>query len=262
MIIGKTKLPRITACIFTLLTFSFLYVPLVVLIIFSFNTNKFPGNWDAFTLKWYKELFCSQKLWSSFFTSLTVSLISAFMSLFMGILLLYFKIHGGNIRKTIPLFYANLLIPESLVAISLLSFFSFFEIPLGLTTLIIAHTVLGLGFTIPILYSRFKQFDKRQMEASLSLGATTKQTFYRIVLPFMKPAILAASLLVFILSFDDFILSYFTAGTNVETLSLYLLSMLRTGISPIVNALSAFILILSCLLVMFFYSPKIRSKVF
>lgn len=262
MITGKTKLPRITALLFTFLTFSFLYIPLVVLIIFSFNSNKFPGNWESFTFKWYKELFYSQKLWSSFFTSLIVSLISTCMSLLMGILLLYFKIHGGNIRKTIPLFYANLLIPESLVAISLLSFFSFFEISLGLTTLIIAHTVLGLGFTIPILYSRFKQFDKRLTEASLSLGATTKQTFFRVVLPFMKPAILAASLLVFILSFDDFILSYFTAGTNVETLSLFLLSMLRTGISPIVNALSAFILTLSCLLVMFFFSPKIRSKVF
>jgi len=258
----KTKLTNFLAILLTLFTFFILYLPIIVLVVFSFNSQRFPAPWSEFTLDWYRELFESEELWSSFFTSLFIAITSTLLSLIMGILLLFFKANGGNLKKTVPIFYSNLLIPESLFAISLLSFFTFFDISLGFTTLIIAHTVLGLGFTIPILYTRYCQLDPRLVEASLSLGATSTQTFFKVILPHMRPAILATGLLVFILSFDDFILSYFTAGTSVQTLSLYLLTMLRSGISPIVNALSAFILVFSSLLVILFFTPKIRSKVF
>jgi spermidine/putrescine transport system permease protein len=259
---NKGPVSRFFAYLLTSITFAFLYVPIIVLLVFSFNTKRFPSAWDSFTLKWYKKLFNSEELWSSFFTSLTVSLITTFLCLLLSLLLLYFRANGGKIKKAIPLFYGNLVIPESLFAISLLSYFTFFDIPLGFTTLIVAHTVLSLGFAIPILYTRYQQLDKRLIEASMSLGASSFQTFYKIVLPFLKPGMIATALLVFILSFDDFILSYFTAGTNVQTLSLYLLSMLRTGISPIVNALSIFVLLLSSLLILCFFSPKIRNKAF
>jgi len=258
---NKGKASIFFAYCLTFCTFAFLYIPIVVLLLFSFNTKRFPAPWEQFTLKWYKELFNSEELWSSFFTSLTVALITTALCLVMTILLLFFKSIGGRIKKAIPLFYGNLVIPESLFAISLLSYFTFFKIPLGFMTLIIAHTVLGLGFAIPILYTRYMQLDKRLIEASLSLGASSLQTFFKIILPFLYPAMIATGLLIFILSFDDFILSYFTAGTNVQTLSLFLLSMLKTGISPIVNALSAFVLFISSLLVMVFFFPKIRSKV-
>ena len=259
---SKGSISRFFAYFLTFSTFAFLYIPIVILVVFSFNTKKFPSPWDSFTLRWYKELFNSEELWSSFFTSLIVSLVTTFLCLLLSTLLLYFRANGGKIKKAIPLFYGNLVIPESLFAISLLSYFTFFDVPLGFTTLIIAHTVLSLGFAIPILYTRYQQLDKRLIEASLSLGASSFQTFYRIILPFLKPAMIATALLVFILSFDDFILSYFTAGTNVQTLSLYLLSMLRTGISPIINALSVFVLLLSSILILFFFSPKIRNKAF
>lgn len=242
-------------------SYLFLYVPIVILIIFSFNAKSFPSPWDHFTLNWYQELFSTKELWTSFTNSLVVATTSTFLSLGMGIFLIFFRAHGGEIRKAIPLFYGNLIIPETMLAISLLSYFTFFKIELGMLTLVVAHTVLGLGFVIPILYTRYLQLDPRLNEASQVLGATPRQTFFKITLPLLRPTLIAAGLLIFILSFDDFILSYFCAGTSVQTLSLYLLSMLRSGISPIVNALSAILLFLSGILVMLFFSPKIRSRI-
>ncbi|QVL57182.1 MAG: ABC transporter permease [Simkaniaceae bacterium] len=242
-------------------SYLFLYLPILILIVFSFNTKSFPSPWDQFTFKWYHELFNSSALWRSFSNSLIVACISTSLSLLMGIFLIFFRAQGGRVQKALPLFYGNLIIPETMLAISLLSYFTLFKIELGMPTLIVAHTVLGLGFVIPILYTRYLQLDNRLTEASEALGASSFQTFIKITLPLLKPTLMAAGLLIFILSFDDFILSYFCAGTSVQTLSLYLLSMLRSGISPIVNALSTILLLLSALLVMLFFSPKIRSRI-
>ncbi len=242
-------------------SYLFLYLPILILIIFSFNTKSFPSPWEQFTFKWYHELFNSSDLWRSFTNSLIVACISTSLSLLMGIFLIFFRAQGGRIQKALPLFYGNLIIPETMLAISLLSYFTLFKVELGMPTLIVAHTVLGLGFVIPILYTRYLQLDRRLTEASEVLGASPFQTFIKITLPLLRPTLLATGLLIFILSFDDFILSYFCAGTSVQTLSLYLLSMLRSGISPIVNALSTILLLLSALLVMLFFSPKIRSRI-
>lgn len=239
----------------------FLYLPIVILIVFSFNTRSFPAPWDTFTFKWYRELFHSSALWRSFINSLVVATSSTTLSLLMGIFLIFFRVQGGKIKRALPLFYGNLIIPETMLAISLLSYFTLFKVPLGMPTLVVAHTVLGLGFVIPILYTRFLQLDRRLTEASEALGASPLQTFFKITLPLLRPTLMATGLLIFILSFDDFILSYFCAGTSVQTLSLYLLSMLRSGISPIVNALSTLLLLLSGALVILFFSPKIRTRI-
>ncbi|CCB88708.1 putrescine transport system permease protein potI [Simkania negevensis Z] len=244
-----------------LFAYLFLYVPILILIIFSFNSKSFPSPWDHFTLNWYRELFSTKEIWTSFTNSLIVATFSTLLSLSMGVFLIFFRATGGEIRKAIPLFYGNLIIPETMLALSLLSYFTFFKIELGMTTLVVAHTVLGLGFVIPILYTRYLQLDRKLNEASQVLGATSRQTFFKITLPLLRPTLIATGLLIFILSFDDFILSYFCAGTSVQTLSLYLLQMLRSGISPIVNALSGILLFLSSILVMFFFSPKIRSRI-
>lgn len=245
-------------------TYLFLYVPLVVLLVFSFNTESFPSPWKGFTLKWYHELFHATHLWASFLNSLIVALCSTAISLTMGIFLLFYAAQGGRIGRFLNLFYGNLVIPETVLAVSLLGLFTLVAIPLGLTTLILAHTVLGLGFVIPIVYARFVELDYRMTEASLVLGATPIQTFFKVTLPLLRPTLIVTGLLIFIISFDDFILSYFCAGSTSQTLSLYILSMLRSGISPIVNALSAVLLILSCLLVLlfFFISHKSRTRIF
>jgi spermidine/putrescine transport system permease protein len=245
-------------------TYLFLYVPLIFLLVFSFNTESFPSPWKGFTLKWYHELFHATHLWASFLNSLIVAFCSTAISLTMGVFLIFYAAQGGRIGNFLNLFYGNLVIPETVLAVGLLGFFTLVSIPLGLTTLVLAHSVLGLGFVIPIVYARFLELDYRMTEASLVLGATPVQTFFKVTLPLLRPSLIVTGLLVFIISFDDFILSYFCAGSTSQTLSLYILSMLRAGVSPMVNALSAVLLLLSSLLVFLFFtiSKKSRTRIF
>lgn len=243
-------------------TYLFLYVPILVLLIFSFNLEAFPSPWKGFTLKWYTELFHTPYLWKAFSNSLIVACFSTTISVLAGIFLIFYAAQGGKVGRYLVLFYGNLVIPETVLAVSLLGFFSLFAIPLGLTTLILAHTVLGLGFVIPILYARFTELDPRLTEASLVLGATPIQTFFKVTLPLLGPTVITTALLVFIISFDDFVLSYFTAGSSAQTLSLFILSMIRSGVSPVVNALSAILLFLSSILVLTYFSLKTRARIF
>ena len=259
----KNKLTgKLCHCIIVAATYLFLYVPLIVLLVFSFNVEAFPSPWKGFTWKWYIELFHTRVLWESFCNSLIVATCSTLISLTMGVFLIFYAAQGGRIGKFLNLFYGNVIVPETVLAVSLLSFFGLVSIPLGLTTLILAHSILGLGLVVPICYARFLELDERMTEASLVLGATPFQTFLKITLPLLRPALLATGLLIFILSFDDFILSYFCSGSTSQTLSLYILSMLRSGISPIVNALTAVLLVLSSLLVILFASLKTRTRIF
>jgi spermidine/putrescine transport system permease protein len=262
--IKSGKLSSISISAVVMATYLFLYVPLIVLLVFSFNTEGFPSPWKGFTLRWYHELFHATHLWASFLNSLIVAICSTAISLTMGVFLIFYAAQGGRIGKFLVLFYGNLVIPETVLAVSLLGFFTLVSIPLGLTTLVLAHTVLGLGFVIPIVYARFLELDYRMTEASLVLGATPVQTFFKVTLPLLRPSLIVTGLLVFIISFDDFILSYFCAGSTSQTLSLFILSMLRSGISPIVNALSAVLLLLSSILVLLFFtfSQKTRTRIF
>lgn len=244
-----------------LLFYLFLYVPLIVLLVFSFNTEGFPSPWQGFTWKWYKELFHCSFLWMSFTNSIIVAACSTIISISFGFFLIYYATQGGKIKRYISLFYGNLVIPETVLAVSLLAFFSLFSIPLGLVTLVFAHSVLGLGIAVPILYARYVELDVKLTEASFVLGASASQTFFKVTLPLMLPTAITTALLVFILSFDDFILSYFCAGSTAQTLSLYILSMIRSGISPTVNALSAVLLTLSSLLVITFFSLKTHKRI-
>lgn len=262
MIGSRNPLRRLPLSVFVFLVYLFLYIPIIVLVVFSFNSKSFPAPWHSFTLNWYQELFNSKELWISFMNSLLVATISTFLSLFMGAFLIFFESFGGKIKRYIPLFYGTLVIPETVLAVGFIAYFALLNIPLGLTTLVISHTVIGLGFSIPILFIRYQSLDTRLREASLALGATPLQTFFRITLPLLRPTMIAAGLLIFVISFDDFILSYFCSGTHIQTLSIYLVNSLRFGISPVVNALSALLLLLTTVLAMIFFSPKVRSRVF
>lgn len=243
-------------------TYLFLYVPIIVLLVFSFNLEPFPAPWKGFTWRWYQELIASPFLWRAFANSLFVAFSATFISLILGIFLIFYAAQGGRIGKFLNLFYGNMIIPETILAVSLLSFFGLIGVDLGLTTLIVSHTVLGLGFVVPITYARFVELDHRLTEASLVLGASPIQTFFKVTLPLLTPSLITSSLLVFIISFDDFILSYFCAGSTTQTLPLYILSMIRTGVTPIVNALSSILLLISAALVVLFFNLKNRSRIF
>lgn len=258
----QRKAAKLFNLIFIAFTYLFLWVPIIVLLVFSFNTEGYPSPWSGFTWRWYQELINSSQLWTAFSNSLLVAVSATCISVAMGIFLIFYSAQGGKIGKFLVLFYGNIIIPETVLAVSLLGFFGLMSIPLGLATLIAGHTVLGLGFVVPIVYARFLELDSRLTEASLVLGATPIQTFYKVTLPLLAPSLITSALLVFIISFDDFILTYFCAGSSIQTLSLYILSMIRSGVSPVVNALSAVLLFISSLLVLLFFHLKTRSRIF
>lgn len=238
-----------------LCVYLFFYIPIIVLVAFSFNSASFPSPWESFTWSWYHELFNTPYVWYALLNSLIIALCATGLSISFALALVYMRLYSRKATwfgSFYTLFYANLIVPEVVLGVGLLTFFLTCAVPLGLITLIVAHTVLGLGFAVPLISGRFSELDIRLVEASLDLGATVHQTFFSIIMPLLRLTIIAASLLIFMISFDDFVLSYFCAGTAVQTLSIYLLSMLRTGISPIMNALSTLLLGVSCILVAFF----------
>lgn len=239
----------------------FLYTPIFVLVLFSFNNAKFPAPWVGFTFKWYKEFLHSGPLWDALANSFIVALASSFLSCFFGLCAIFYTTLRPQFQQLFFMFYGNVIIPEIVLAVGLLTIFTYFSLPLGLTTLIVAHTLLALGYVIPILATRYAELDKNIIEASLDLGATPTQTYIKIIFPTLVPSLFAAGLLVFILSFDDFLFAFFCAGSNITTLSLYIFGMLRTGISPVVNALSTVLLFLSSLLVLIFCWLNSRSNI-
>ena len=245
---------------FICLAYLFLYIPIIVLVVFSFNSAAFPAPWEHFTFHWYQELFQTAVLWRALLNSLIVALCATILSLSMSIGLIFYDMKTGKLRKYLTFFYGTVIVPEIVFAVGLLSFFAFFSVPLALPTLIVAHTVLGLGYAVPLLYTRFSEMDRRLIEASLDLGATTGQTFFKVIVPLLKPSCMAAALLIFIISFDDFIIAFFCAGSDAQTLSLYIFSMIRAGISPVINALSTLLLVVSSFFVFAFCSLNSRSR--
>lgn len=244
------------------LVYSFLYLPIVIFILYSFNKAAFPAPWEGFTFEWYYRLWYeSDQLWRAFYNSLVVSLSATVLSLFMGLCIIFYVSQRKRIPSIMRLFYANLIVPEVVLAVGLLSVFTLFCIPLSRFTLIIAHTILGLGYVVPLLVTRYNEIDYRLTEASLDLGASTTQTFLKITFPLLSTSLIVSGLLVFIISFDDFVLSYFCVGASAQTLPLHILSMLRTGVSPVVSALSTGLLLMSSILVILFCSLTLKTRI-
>lgn len=260
IVLKKSKL-RILSPFLMGLVFFFFYLPITILFVFSFNSKPFPAPWESFTLKWYGLLFSHGEVWSSFWNSCLVAMGSTFICITLSIFMIYFLSTGGKIERFIPLFYGNLVIPETVLAIALISYFVLLNIPLGLHTVAVAHSIIGLGFALPMLYVRYKELDSKIFEASRNLGASHLQTFTRITLPLMRPTLIATGLMIFILSFDDFVLAYFCSGNGAQTLSLFLVTSLRWGISPIINALASILLFITIVLAGVFFSLKRKTRI-
>lgn len=253
--VGRFSLP--VAVFFAYL---FMYTPIIVLVLFSFNTGH-SHSLEGFSLQWYRELFQSVEILEALKNSLIVALASTVLSVVMAVM---FVFYGADsfLRKLLFTFYGGIAVPEVVLAVGLLSMLSFFSIPLGLMTLIASHTILGLSYVTPILYDRYVNIDPCLMEASMDLGATRSQSFSKVIIPVLFPAILTAALLVFIISFDDFILSFFCSGSATVTLPMYIFSVIRTGATPVVNALSSLLLAVTSLIVLVLVSFRVRIKFF
>ncbi|HTM05635.1 MAG TPA: ABC transporter permease [Patescibacteria group bacterium] len=239
--------------------YAFLYTPIAVLIIYSFNENPYTQTWQSFTFEWYKKLFNTPELQHAFINSFIIATYTTILGLLLGTLfVVYCNEKYSNVL--LNLFYSILGIPEVVISVALLNFFSSLRINLGFVTLISAHVLLSLAYIIPILHTRYKEIDKRLLEAAYDLGATHTHAFLTIILPLLLPSILASGLLVFIISLDDFLIAFFCAGPSVQTLPLYIFSTIRAGTTPIINALSTMLFLFSCLCVLLFFILQKHSK--
>ena len=237
--------------LYIIFVYLFLYMPLFILIIFSFNDAASGTIWKGFTLRWYEKLFNSSALISGLINSLIVGVSAATLVTVIGTLsavtLFRFNFFGKNFIMS--LLYILILSPEIIMGISLLLLFKFLSMDLGFQTLLITHITLCLPFVMAVLFTRLANFDVHIIEAAKDLGANELQTFFHIILPSILPAVVAAWILSFTISMDDSICAFFTSGPRFEILPQKIYAMVRTGVKPEVNALSTIIFGASMLIV-------------
>ncbi|MCG9582568.1 spermidine/putrescine ABC transporter permease PotC [Vibrio tubiashii] len=236
---------------FMTLVYAFLYLPIVVLIVNSFNANKFGMKWGGFTTKWYETLVNNDSLMQAAWHSLNVAVFSATAATIIGSLtavaLFRYSFEGKGAVN--GMLFVVMMSPDIVMAISLLALFLVLGAQLGFFTLLIAHITFCLPFVVVTVYSRLNGFDVKMLEAAKDLGASEWVILKQIILPLAKPAVAAGWLLSFTLSLDDVIISSFVTGPTYEILPLKIYSMVKVGISPEVNALATVMLIVSLILV-------------
>jgi len=247
--------------LFVCFAYLFLYMPILILAIFSFNDSVIPGKWVGFSLRWYQELFKNPDVLAAFKTSIIVAACSTGLSVILGTCFVIAHTWSSRINSLTNLFYANIILPEIILGIGILSIFTLCNIPIGYPSLITGHTLLGLGFVVPIVNARYQELDPILTEVSLDLGANYLQTFRKVLLPLLMPSLIASSLLVFTLSLDDFLISFFCSGPTVQTLAVYVYSTARSGINPTINAISAILLAVSSLVVLLLCFLKVIDQV-
>ncbi|ELB2785170.1 spermidine/putrescine ABC transporter permease PotC [Vibrio parahaemolyticus] len=236
---------------FMALVYAFLYLPIIVLIVNSFNANKFGMKWGGFTTKWYETLVNNDSLMQAAWHSLNVAVFSATAATIIGSLtaVALFRYSFKGKGAVNGMLFVVMMSPDIVMAISSLALFLVLGAQLGFFTLLIAHITFCLPFVVVTVYSRLNGFDVKMLEAAKDLGASEWVILKQIILPLAKPAVAAGWLLSFTLSLDDVIISSFVTGPTYEILPLKIYSMVKVGISPEVNALATVMLIVSLVLV-------------
>ncbi len=228
--------------------FGFLYLPIAVLVGLSFNDSGLPTVWSGFSFKWYAALSSNGNILGAARNTLIVAIFATLISTVLGTLLaLGLERRRRNGTAVEALVFAPMVIPDIVLAVALLSFFSRLNLPLGLHTIVASHVIFCLAFVCSIVRARLKHFDHSIVEASRDLGASAWTTFWRITCPALLPAIIAGALLAFTLSIDEFIIAFFTAGPGRSsiTLPMQIYSMIRFGITPEINALATIVMAVS-----------------
>ncbi len=230
----------------------FLYAPIVLLIIFSFNDSRFASaKWAGFSLRWYGELFHNEAIGIALKNSLIISISATFISVIFGTMVALamerYSFKGQLVFDS--LLYLPIIIPDIAMAVMLLLFFVLVKLPLGRYTVIISHIAFDISFVAIVVRARLSQLDRSLEEAAQDLYANHWETFRRVTLPLLMPGILGGALLAFTLSLDDFVITFFTSGPGATTLPLRIYSMVKLGVTPEINALSSIMLFSSILLV-------------
>ena len=231
----------------TVLLYIFLYTPIAIVVLFSFNNSRRVSVWGGFTTQWYQAAWSSPDVTGALQISLTVALLNVAISVALGTLAaLGMRSAPRWLRVGFEgLVYVTIITPEIVIAIASLLYFVNLGLDLGIQTMVVAHAVYNTSIVALIVSARLAGMDRTLEEASADLGATPLGTFWRVTLPQLSPAVLAGALLAFTFSFDDFLLSFFLSGVGSTTLPLNLFSRLRFGVSPVINAVAASMLSLT-----------------
>ncbi|MDG4657491.1 ABC transporter permease [Ectobacillus antri] len=224
----------------------FLYLPMMVLIAYSFNDSRINAEWKGFTLHWYSDVLQNPDVLSAFVNSLLIALVTTLVATVLGTLFAL-ALHRYTYRfkgALDGLVYLPILVPDILMGLSLLILFSQIGLELGKTTIIIAHITFSISFVVVIVSARLASMGKELEEAANDLGASPWQTFRYVTLPSLMPGVISAALLTFTLSIDDFVISFFVSGPGSTTLPLYIYSMVKRGVTPEINALSTILIVI------------------
>lgn len=233
------------------LVFLFLYLPIILLVVYSFNESKLNIVWTGFTWQWYDQLLNNAPLVKALKNSLIIAAFTTVFSVILGTLgawLLYRYNYPGR-RALSTLIFVPMVIPEIIMGISLLIFFATIQFSLGFTSVIISHITFCFPFVLIAVQARLNGLDPFLEEAAMDLGAHPLQAFFQIILPYLMPAIISGALMSFTLSMDEVIVTYFTASPASATLPLKVFGMAKVGLNPMLNAISTVFIVATALLV-------------
>lgn len=241
-VVGKERKSVKILCIS--LCLAFLYFPLIIMAFFSFNSAKSLSNFKGFSMRWYESLFGNSQLLDAVIVSVTIAILATVISTVLGTITAIALTKSKKVVRTAIMQVNNLPImnPEIVTAISLMIFFSFLNIEKGYLTMLLAHIAFCTPYVITNVYPKVRQLDENLADAAMDLGATPLQTLTKVILPQIKPGIVAGALLAFTMSFDDFIISYFVSGNGVENISIVIYNMSKR-MNPSIYALSTIVLV-------------------
>lgn len=251
---------RIIKKMYLWLMLLFLYAPIIVLIVFSFNDSRSRGKWNGFTLRWYAELFKDSNVLKALYYTIGIALLSAIISTIIGTFAAI-GIHGLNgIGKKVilNLNYLPVLNPDIVTAVSLMTLYKFVGIEFGFITMLLSHVTFCVPYVILSILPKLKQMNNHLAEAAMDLGATPMYALRKVVIPEIMPGIFTGALIAFTLSIDDFVISFFNKGAGVTNLSIEIYSMARRGINPVINALTTIMFLV--LLLMLLYINRKQEK--
>jgi spermidine/putrescine transport system permease protein len=236
--------PRRLLAVHSALVYLFLYLPIAVLVVFSFNAARQTAVWDGVTLDWYRRLLDDAPLLAAVRNSLTVAACTTLLATVLGTLAAFAldRCQFRGKRSTQALLMLPVVIPEIVLGATLVTFFGVARMRLSLTTVVIAHVVFSISYVAIVVRARLAGLDPALEEAARDLGAGAFATFRRVTLPLLFPGIVASALLVFTLSIDDYVITSFVAGVGATTLPLHIYSMLKVGVTPEINAVSTLLL--------------------
>lgn len=223
------------------LGFAFLYLPMVILVIYSFNESKLVTVWAGFSTKWYGALFQNEAFLNAAWVTVKVAIISSTIATVLGTMAAYVLVRAGRFKgRTVfsGMIYAPLVMPEVITGLSLLLLFIGIGLDRGVFTIVLAHATFSMCYVSVVVSSRLVSFDQSLEEAALDLGCSPMQAFRLVTLPIIAPAVISGWLLAFTLSLDDLVIASFTSGPSATTLPIKIFSAVRLGVSPEINALS------------------------